>query len=200
MRTFFKDICFNNIGLFRARVIAPSQLPKRLKEVGQELAFHFAANPELYNQLAQTIQTPKPGAASFRAEQDKPSDDLNNLRARLLNIGASDVFLLGMDGTVMSSTVDSVPSGQAFLYDQALRESRRRSQSGVIVPINGQPHLLVEAQIMAPLPVARVVMGFTMDADFARELHALSNLQVSIMTLTNVIHQRLHEFWPLIPG
>lgn len=128
-------------------------------------------------------------AADFGFRDAVASDDSATVRSALANhgnrIGASDAFLLGMDGTVMASTVDSVPVGQAFLYDQALREAHRRSQSSVIVPIAGQPHLLVEAQIMAPLPVARVVMGFTMDADFARELHALSNLQVSIMTLDN---------------
>ncbi|UFH48196.1 putative bifunctional diguanylate cyclase/phosphodiesterase [Pseudomonas sp. KNUC1026] len=126
-------------------------------------------------------------AADFGFRDAVASDDSATVRSALANhgsrIGATDVFLLGMDGTVMASTVDSVPSGQGFLYDQALREARRRSQSSLIVPINGQPHLLVEAQVMAPLPVARVVMGFTMDADFARELHALSSLQVSIMTL-----------------
>ncbi|MBW4603649.1 MAG: S8 family serine peptidase [Calothrix sp. FI2-JRJ7] len=69
----------------------PSELPKRLKEVGKELAFHFAADPQLYNQLTQTMQTPKPGVASFKTQQD-PSNNLNNLRARLLNIGTSEVL------------------------------------------------------------------------------------------------------------
>lgn len=69
----------------------PNQLPNRLKEVGKELAFHFAADPQLYNQLTQTIQAPKPGVASFKTQQD-PSNNLNNLRTRLLSQGTSEVL------------------------------------------------------------------------------------------------------------
>ncbi len=35
--------------------IPETELPKRLKEVGQELAFNFAMNPELYNQFANSL-------------------------------------------------------------------------------------------------------------------------------------------------
>ncbi|OKH55061.1 subtilisin-like serine protease [Calothrix sp. HK-06] len=69
----------------------PSELPKRLKEVGKELAFYFAADSQLYNQLIQTIQAPKPGVASFKTQQD-PSNNLNNLRTRLLSQGTSEVL------------------------------------------------------------------------------------------------------------
>ncbi|BDA67531.1 hypothetical protein CAL7716_016970 [Calothrix sp. PCC 7716] len=69
----------------------PSELPKRIKEIGKELAFHFAADPQLYNQLTQTIQAPKPGVASFKTQQD-PSNNLNNLRTRLLSQGTSEVL------------------------------------------------------------------------------------------------------------
>ncbi|MFF7708527.1 EAL domain-containing protein [Pseudomonas sp. NPDC007930] len=126
-------------------------------------------------------------AADFGFRDAVASGDSATIRSALLNhgnrIGANDVFLLGMDGTVLASTVDSVADGAPFRYSQALREARSRSQSMLIVPINGQPHVLVEAQVMAPLPIARVVMGFVMDADFARELHALSNLEVSFLAI-----------------
>jgi diguanylate cyclase (GGDEF)-like protein len=116
------------------------------------------------------------------------SGDSATIRSALLNhgarIGASDMFVLGMDGKVISSTADDVADGTPFAYDQALRDARRSKQTMLIVPLNGQPHLLVEAQVLAPLPIARVVMGFTMDAAFAQELHSLSNLQVSFLTQT----------------
>lgn len=70
----------------------PSELPKRLKEVGQELAFHFAADPELYNQLTQKVRTAQPGVPSFKAQQDELSNDVNDLRARLSQ-GAVSVVL-----------------------------------------------------------------------------------------------------------
>jgi HAMP domain-containing protein len=127
-------------------------------------------------------------SADFGFRDAVASGDSPTIRSALLNhgarIGASDMFVLGMDGKVVSSTDDNVAIDTPFIYDQALRAARRNHQSMLIVPLAGLPHLLVEAQVLAPLPIARVVMGFTMDSAFAQELHSLSNLQVSFLTQT----------------
>ncbi|MBD8120323.1 EAL domain-containing protein [Pseudomonas lutea] len=119
------------------------------------------------------------------------SADSATIRSVLLNhgarINASDMFLLGMDGTVMASTVAQIPEGSPFPYIQALRDLKGKNQSMLIVPLQGQPHLLVESTVMAPLPIARVVMGFSMDGDLAQELRSLSGLQVSFLS---IVHQQ----------
>jgi len=119
------------------------------------------------------------------------SADSATIRSVLLNhgarINASDMFLLGMDGTVMASTVAQIPEGSPFPYIQALRDLKGKNQSMLIVPLQGQPHLLVESAVMAPLPIARVVMGFSMDGDLAQELRSLSGLQVSFLS---IVHQQ----------
>lgn len=119
------------------------------------------------------------------------SADSATIRSVLLNhgarINASDMFLLGMDGTVMASTVVQIPEGSPFPYIQALRDLKGKNQSMLIVPLQGQPHLLVESTVMAPLPIARVVMGFSMDGDLAQELRSLSGLQVSFLS---IVHQQ----------
>ena len=126
-------------------------------------------------------------AADFGFRDAIASGDSATIRSALLNqgarIGATDMFVLGMDGQVLASTVDAVPSGTLFRYDTALREVRRSSQSMLFVPLQGLPHLLVEAPVLAPLPIARVVMGFSMDVTLAQELHSLTNLQVSFLTI-----------------
>lgn len=115
------------------------------------------------------------------------STDSATIRSVLLNhgarINANDMFLLGMDGTVMASTVAPIPEGSPFPYIQALRELKGKNQSMLIVPLQGQPHLLVESTVLAPLPIARVVMGFSMDGDLAQELRSLSGLQVSFLSI-----------------
>jgi len=117
------------------------------------------------------------------------SADSATIRSVLLNHGAridaSDMFLLGMDGKVMASTVAQIPEGSPFPYMQALRELKSKNQSMLIVPLQGKPHLLVESTVMAPLPIARVVMGFSMDDDLARELRSLSGLQVSFLSIAH---------------
>ena len=126
-------------------------------------------------------------AADFGFRDAVASGDSATMRSVLLNhgkrINASDMILLGMDGTVLASTLDEVPEGSAFRYDQALREARRNRQAMLMVPLQGKPHLLVEAPVLAPLPIARVVMGFSMDSAFAEELRSLSNLEVSFLTI-----------------
>ncbi|MBP1147016.1 diguanylate cyclase (GGDEF)-like protein [Pseudomonas sp. PvP027] len=126
-------------------------------------------------------------AADFGFRDAVASADSSTIRSVLLNhgkrINASDMFLLGMDGTVIASTVPKVPEGSRFVYDQALRNAKRAGQSVLIVPGGGDPHLLVESTVLAPLPIGRVVMGFTIDSDIAEELRSLSGLEVSFLTV-----------------
>ncbi|VVO24620.1 putative bifunctional diguanylate cyclase/phosphodiesterase [Pseudomonas fluorescens] len=126
-------------------------------------------------------------AADFGFRAAVASGDSATMRSVLLNhgkrINANDMILLGMDGNVLASTVEEVPEGSTFRYDQALREARRNRQATLIVPLQGEPHLLVEASVLAPLPIARVVMGFSMDGAFADELRSLSNLEVSFLAI-----------------
>ncbi|KTC19471.1 hypothetical protein AO391_09100 [Pseudomonas marginalis ICMP 9505] len=126
-------------------------------------------------------------AADFGFRDAVASGDSATMRSVLLNhgkrINASDMILLGMDGTVLASTLADVPEGSTFRYDMALREARRNRQTTLMVPLQGKPHLLVEAPVLAPLPIARVVMGFSMDSAFADELRSLSNLEVSFLTI-----------------
>ncbi|WP_338479756.1 EAL domain-containing protein [Pseudomonas trivialis] len=126
-------------------------------------------------------------ATDFGFRDAVASGDSATMRSVLLNhgkrINASDMILLGMDGKVLSSTLSEVPEGSTFRYDQALREAKSKHQATLIVPLQGRPHLLVEASVLAPLPIARVVMGFSMDGTFADELRSLSNLEVSFLAI-----------------
>jgi serine protease len=77
--------------------ITETELPNRLQEVGEELAFHFATNPELYKQLAAAIssENEKPFATESQTrsliESSKPSN-LEPMRKMLLSQGVSEVL------------------------------------------------------------------------------------------------------------
>lgn len=126
-------------------------------------------------------------AADFGFREAVASRDAATIHSVLLNhgkrINASDMILLSMDGKVLASTLDNMPEGSLFQYDGALRLAQRARQAMVIVPLQGKPHLLVETPVLAPLPVARVVMGFSMDKAFASELRSLTNLEVSFLAV-----------------
>lgn len=124
-------------------------------------------------------------SADFGFKDAVASNDAATIRSVLANhgarIGASNVLLLGLDGRVLASSVDSFAAGSPFRYSQQLLQARQLGQSKLIVALHGEALLLVEAPVLAPLPIARVVMGFRMDQAFARELRELTNLEVSFV-------------------
>ncbi len=99
--------------------------------------------------------------------------------------GSSEVFVLGLDDKVMVSTLPKLMRGQPFPYADALRQARRSGQLMLIVAMDGRPYLLVQKDVLDPQPSARVIMGFPMDAQFARELRSMSNLEVSFLSVQN---------------
>jgi len=107
------------------------------------------------------------------------------LRRHGTGIRSSEVFVLGLDGKVMVSTLPILTRGQFFPYDDALRHARRTGLQMLIVAMDSRPYLLVQDEVLDPLPVARIVMGFPMDTLFANELRSMSNLEVSFLSVQN---------------
>ncbi|WP_460131264.1 putative bifunctional diguanylate cyclase/phosphodiesterase [Pseudomonas sp. S1_E04] len=105
------------------------------------------------------------------------------LRRHGTGIRSSEVFVLGLEGKVMVSTLPVLVRGQFFPYDDALRHARRTGLQMLIVAMNGRPYLLVQDDVLDPLPIARVVMGLPMDTLFANELRSMSNLEVSFLSV-----------------
>ena len=68
--------------------VTEEELPARLKEVGQELAFHLAANPALYEQFSQSLsrkkRSPKRAARVVESSPTATTGDIETVRAGLL--------------------------------------------------------------------------------------------------------------------
>ena len=99
------------------------------------------------------------------------------------SLHGSELFVLDLDGNIITSTLKGLPAGQAFPYAKALRLARRNTQTMVIGILAGRPYMLEQGVVLGPLPVVRVVSGMPMDDVFAHELSSLSNLEVSFMTV-----------------
>ena len=117
--------------------------------------------------------------------EGKSEPILAALRRHGTGIRASEVFVLGLDGNVVVSTLPVFTRGQSFPYGDALRQARRSGLQMLIVAMDGRPYLLVQDEVLDPLPIARVVMGFPMDKLFADELRSMSNLEVSFLSVQN---------------
>lgn len=139
-------------------------------------------------------------SSDFGFKDAVASDDTATISSVLGNHGkridATEVLLLALDGTIKATATasngpDAFTPGIAFRYSRELAEARRNKQSALIVSINHEPHLLVEAQVLAPIAIARVVMGFRMDDALAAELRSLTNLDVSFLAIENNTPGRL---------
>ncbi|MEK1939137.1 MAG: EAL domain-containing protein [Pseudomonas sp.] len=139
-------------------------------------------------------------SSDFGFKDAVASDDTATISSVLGNHGkridATEVLLLALDGTIKATATasngpDAFTPGIAFRYSRELAEARRNKQSALIVSINHEPHLLVEAQVLAPIAIARVVMGFRMDDALASELRSLTNLDVSFLAIENNTPGRL---------
>ena len=71
-----------------------TELPQRLKEVGQELAFYFATKPELYQQLAEALKSEKSDPNQLKTRTLTESSEPNNLDSvrEILLQNVSEVF------------------------------------------------------------------------------------------------------------
>jgi diguanylate cyclase (GGDEF)-like protein len=115
--------------------------------------------------------------------EGEPAEILAALRRHGTGLTSSEVFVLGLDGKVMVSTLQALTPGQAFPYNDALRQARRSGLQMLIVALDGRPFLLVQQEVVDPAPIALVVMGLPMDEIFASELRSMSNLEVSFLSV-----------------
>ncbi|MGC5704308.1 EAL domain-containing protein [Pseudomonas sp. NFXW11] len=146
------------------------------------------------------------GDSEFRRAvlSGKPVEILGALAQHSGGIGSSEMFVLSPEGRVIASTLPVIAPEQHFPYDQALRRAQRHNTHMLFVAIEGRPYLLVQGDVLGPLPIARVVMGFPMDESFARELRSMSNLEVSFLTVEGqqpgeLISTQRESFWsPII--
>ncbi len=150
-------------------------------------------------------------AADFGFKDAVASGDTLTLQSAMANqaarINASEAMLLGLDGRILASSLSNAIAGDMFRYAAELREARQRGQTMLVVSLDQQAHLMVEAEVRAPLPIARVVMGFAMDQALASELKQLTGLDVSFLakegggpgqmasTLKPDIHDELLRGW-----
>lgn len=126
-------------------------------------------------------------AADFGFKEAVASGDTPTLQSVMANqaarINASEAMLLGLDGRVLASSLPGVIPGEPFRYADELRAAREQGRSLLVLALDRHAHLLVEAEVRTPLPIARVVMGFVMDRTLAEELKELTGLDVSFLTM-----------------
>ncbi len=116
-------------------------------------------------------------AALQSADRDTVASALENHGSR---IGARQMLLMGLDGRLIAAhpAREAVPS--AALSDLVALARERGSATGFRA-MEQTLFQLVVVPVMAPVPVAWVVVGFAVDEAFALDLKRLTGLDVSLL-------------------
>lgn len=99
------------------------------------------------------------------------------------SLHGSELFVLDLDGNIITSTLKGLPPVERFLMPRPCGWPVAIHKPWSSASSRGAPYMLVQGVVLAPLPVVRVVSGMPMDDVFAHELSSLSNLEVSFMTV-----------------
>jgi diguanylate cyclase (GGDEF)-like protein len=124
-------------------------------------------------------------AADFGFKTAVASGDRATIRSALANhgtrINADAVMMLGLDGSLEVSTDPRISGQTAARLSARVMALQRDGVQIFLLPIGDSIYLLVQATVNAPLPIARVMMGFQVDQAFARELRELTLLDLTLI-------------------
>lgn len=123
-------------------------------------------------------------AADFGFREAVASGDRTTIDSALENqsdrIGASLTVLLSLDGQVLASNSSAAVVGRPFRHASLVGISSDRGTTVIVE--NGRIYQLVAAVVRAPVPIARVVMGFELDENAVKQLAAITGLDVTLTT------------------
>jgi diguanylate cyclase (GGDEF)-like protein len=124
-------------------------------------------------------------AADFGFKEAVASGDHATIRSALANhgarINAGAVMMLGLDGSLQVSTEPQISGQTAQRLSAEVMQRQRDGVQIFLMPIADKIYLLVQATVSAPLPIARVMMGFQVDKAFAAELRDLTHLDLTLL-------------------
>lgn len=114
------------------------------------------------------------------ASGDRPTliSAMDNHRMR---ISADVMMLVSMDGQLIADTNDPESTAPRFPLPDLIHAAEKKGVASSIVFLGNHPYQMTVVPLMAPVPVAWICMGFTIDDLLARDLQALTYLNVSFV-------------------
>ena len=154
----------------------------------------LAVSEKVFHQLLQSDdeklrQAATVTAADFGFRAAVATHDQATIESALSNQGgrirANLVMLIGPDNKLLADTRGANHAGDAFPFPDLITSARREGSASTVGLVDGQLYQLVAVPVLAPLPIAWVVMGFTVDDALTHRLSDLTSLDVSFLTKTS---------------
>jgi diguanylate cyclase (GGDEF)-like protein len=157
----------------------------------QDIRRNLLAGQRVFNLLRednnrQLTQSASIMSSDFAFRKAIATADYGTVVSALTNHGArikADVMLLvGTDGKLIADTLHAGNAGQPFQFPELITFAEQQRQAAAMVVLDGALYQMVVVPVLGPLPVAWLIVGFSIDDKFARNLQSLTALNVSFLT------------------
>lgn len=103
---------------------------------------------------------------------------MNNHRAR---IGANVMMLVSLEHTVIVDSLHPEEQSVPFPFPDLIKTAEQEGKTSAILFIDRHPYQMVIVPLLAPVPVAWIVIGFKIDDMVAKDLQTLTLLDVTFV-------------------
>lgn len=123
------------------------------------------------------------GDFAFKAAfstSDKPTliSAMDNHRAR---IEADVMILVSLEDKLIANTLDPEATSEQFPFPDLIRTAGQKGEASAIVFMDGHPYQMVVVPLFAPVPVAWICTGFTIDDVVARNMQTMTSLDITFI-------------------
>ena len=115
------------------------------------------------------------------ASSDDRATVLSVLENHQARIRADVMQLVSLDGKLLADTLHPRGAASRFPLPDLIARAEQAEDASAIAVIDGRPYQMVAVPVLAPLPIAFICVGFILDDQVAKDLKALTNLQVSFL-------------------
>ena len=157
----------------------------------QEIRRNLLTGQRVFNLLRednnrQLAQSASILSSDFAFRKAIATADYGTVVSALTNHGArinADVMLLvGTDGKLIADTLSAGQAGQPFQFQELITLAEQQRQADAMVVLGGALYQMVVVPVLGPLPIAWLVVGFSIDDKFVRNLQSLTALNVSFLS------------------
>ena len=131
------------------------------------------------------VQAARVLAADFAFREAIATNDLGTVLSALQNHGdridANAMMLVSLQGEVLADTLSPDAASRSFDFPSLLHTAQSEGSASSIELLANHAYQLVVVPVLAPLPIAWVAVGLTVDDALAAELRQLTSLEVSFL-------------------
>jgi diguanylate cyclase (GGDEF)-like protein len=160
------------------------------KSTNQDIRRNLLAGQRVFNLVRednnrQLIQSASIMSSDFAFRKAIATADYGTVVSTLNNHGArikADVMLLaGIDGKMIADTLPAGHTEPTLQFQELISIAEQQGQSAAMVVLDNKLYQMVVVPVLGPLPIAWLIVGFSIDERFARNLQAATALNVSFL-------------------